>query len=303
MTVASLPSYVVVTPARDEADYLPDLIESMLSQTAPFSRWVIVDDGSTDGTLEIARRLESADPRVSVLERGGRERRVAGCGDMEAYMAGLASLESTDDYDFVGKLDADLVPPDDYFERLFGEFAADDTLGIAGGHCYNRVGEKLVLDRVPDTHVRGATKTYRQACFRELSPLDQVPGWDTVDEVKARSLGWKTRSFAEHGVIHQKPVTGGSGSVLRGRFVLGQMSHYLGYRPAYLALRVARNAAKPPYVLGAAAMAAGYTAAALSGRARIEDPAFRELLRAYQKERLAGVFRPWRSRPKGLELD
>lgn len=302
MTATSRPSYVVVTPARDEADYLPDIIESMLAQTVPFSRWVIVDDGSTDGTLQIARRLGSADSRVSVVERGKREHRVAGCGDLEAYLAGLESLESTDDYDFVGKIDADLVLPADYFERLFAEFASDETLGIAGGHCYNRVGERLVLDRVPDDHVRGATKTYRQSCFQELRPLAVVPGWDTVDEVKARGLGWTTRSFAEHVVIHQKPVTGGSGSVLRGRFVLGQMSHYLGYRPIYLALRVARNAARPPYLLGAAAMAAGYAMAAARGRARIDDPAFRDLLREYQKERVAQAFRlPW-ARTKGSEL-
>lgn len=295
--------YVVVTPARDEAAYLPDLIDSMVSQTMPFTKWVIVDDGSTDGTLEIARRLSEQDSRVTVLERSGRGARRAGCGDIEAYNAGLATIEGAEHYDYVGKLDADLVLTPDYFEHLFNEFERRPRLGIAGGHCYNRVGDRLVLDKVPDSHVRGATKTYRQACFRELGGLPEVPGWDTVDEVKARSRGWETHSFREHGVIHQKPVTGGSGSVLRGRYVLGGISYFLGYVPSYLLLRVARNVAKPPYVLGAAAMALGYVSAALSRADTIDDPEFKEELRAYQRRRTLSFLSRGRPAQEGWDLD
>jgi poly-beta-1,6-N-acetyl-D-glucosamine synthase len=285
------PLYVIVTPARDEAAYLPDLARSLFAQTVPFTRWVIVDDGSTDGTLELARGYEAADGRVTVHARGDRPDRRAGCGDIEAFNAGLALVGDVDRYDFVGKLDADLVLPPDYFERLFAEFAARPRLGIAGGHCYNRSGGRVVLDKVPDSHVRGATKTFRRECFRDLKALPEVPGWDTVDEVKARARGWETQSLRDPGVIHQKPVTGGSGSVLHGRFVLGRISHYLGYRPSYVALRVVRNVGKPPYVAGGVAMACGYVSGVLRRERRLDDPEFRQELRAYQRERVAGLFR------------
>jgi poly-beta-1,6-N-acetyl-D-glucosamine synthase len=290
--VAHHPSYVVITPARDEERYLPDLARSLRAQTVPFDRWVIVDDGSRDGTCDIARRLADEDERITLLERDGRGARESGCGDLRAFNAGLAEIEHIAGYDFVGKADADLAFPDDYYERLFAKFAEDPSLGIAGGHCYERRdGGRLVLDRVPDDHVRGATKTYRAECFRQLRPLAEVPGWDTVDEVRARVLGWRTRSFEELGVIHQKPVTGGSGGVLRGRFVLGRISHFLGYDPAYFALRVARNTLRRPYVVGGVAMAAGYASAAIRHRERIEDESFRAGLRDWQRRRMSAAGR------------
>lgn len=303
MQAPGSPRYLIVTPARDEADYLPDLIRSLLAQHVPFARWVIVDDGSTDGTLDLARGLESEDGRVSVLARTARESRRAGCGDIEAFNAGLSLAGDIDGYDYIGKLDADLVLPPDYFRRLFAEFDRDPLLGIAGGHCYNRVGDRLKLDRVPDSHVRGATKTYRRDCFQQLRPLPEVPGWDTVDEVRARGRGWTTRSFRKNGVIHQKPVTGGSGSVIKGRFVLGGMSHYLGYLPSYFGLRVIRDMAKPPYVVGAVAMALGYVSAASKRAETLEDPGFLRELHSYQRARIRAFFSGTGSTHGGLDAE
>jgi glycosyltransferase involved in cell wall biosynthesis len=144
------PSYAVVTPARDEAPYLPDLAEALFAQTLPFARWVIVDDGSTDGTRQIAEALARRDHRVSVVRRGGGGQRVAGFGDLVAFNAGLDALPDRDCYDFLGKMDADIVPQPDYYERLLRRFGQRPRLGIAGGHCFNRFRGRLVLDRVPD---------------------------------------------------------------------------------------------------------------------------------------------------------
>lgn len=291
----SSPRYMLLTPARDEMRYLPDLADSLRKQTLPFMRWVIVDDGSTDGTAEFAEGLAAEDDRITVLRRESRPNRRAGCGDIEAFNAGLTFAGEPLSYDYVGKLDADLVLPDDYFERLFAEFDRNPRLGIAGGHCYERRPGGLVLDRVPDSHVRGATKTYRRECLRDSLPLAEVPGWDTVDEVKARARGWETHSFREPGVIHQRPVTGGSGGVLRGRFVLGRMSYFLGYRPSYFGLRVARNLGKPPYVVGGLAMAWGYVSGAVLRADRYDDVEFRESLREDQRDRMRALL--WRQRP------
>lgn len=280
--------YAIVTPARDEAPYLPDLAESMLAQTLPFARWVIVDDGSSDGTTEIARSLAESDDRIEVLVRSGREHRGTPA-EIEAFNLGVGRLGDLAEYAFVGKLDADLVLPPDYFERLAHEFRADPRLGIAGGHCYNRVNGRLVVERVPSEHVRGATKIYRRDCFDEVGPIPVVPGWDTIDEVRAWDKGWRTCSYEEPGVIHQKPTTGGSGRVLHGRFVIGRQAYFLGYQPLYLALRLVKNAAVPPRVFGALALGWGYLSGMLLRLEKFEDASFRRALESYQRERLASL--------------
>jgi len=51
----STPRYALITPARNEARYIRLTLDSMAAQTHPPVRWVIVSDGSTDGTDDIVR--------------------------------------------------------------------------------------------------------------------------------------------------------------------------------------------------------------------------------------------------------
>src|SRR5579863_9572585 len=51
--------YALVTPARNEADLIEQTIRSVVAQTVPPGKWVIVSDGSTDGTDEIVKRYAS----------------------------------------------------------------------------------------------------------------------------------------------------------------------------------------------------------------------------------------------------
>jgi glycosyltransferase involved in cell wall biosynthesis len=175
------PRYIVVTPARDEADFIGALAETLLSQTVALDSWIVVDDGSDDGTPNVVRRLADADSRVVLLERGPRPGRRVGFGGIESTMVGLRSLDDPFAYDFVANIDADLVLPLDYFERLFREFERDPHLGIAGGHLFLKTERGLVFDKVPDEHVHGATKVYRRECLRDIWPLAEVWGWDAVD--------------------------------------------------------------------------------------------------------------------------
>ena len=49
----NLPGYVLITPARDEAQFIELTIKSVLAQSIRPLRWVIVNDGSADGTEAI----------------------------------------------------------------------------------------------------------------------------------------------------------------------------------------------------------------------------------------------------------
>src|SRR5206468_4881831 len=114
-------TYVIVTPIRDEAPYIGRTIASVLSQTTLPSRWIVVDDGSTDGTSEILDHAALRTEWITVVYRSNRGYRAAGSGVVDAFYAGYAAVDH-DDWDFIVKLDGDLSFDADYFEKSFTMF-------------------------------------------------------------------------------------------------------------------------------------------------------------------------------------
>ena len=57
--MAEISRYVIVTPARNEAQFIELTLKSVLEQTILPLKWVIVSDGSTDGTDEIVKKYAS----------------------------------------------------------------------------------------------------------------------------------------------------------------------------------------------------------------------------------------------------
>jgi glycosyltransferase involved in cell wall biosynthesis len=97
--------FVLVTPARNEERFIQRTIDSVVGQTHRPIRWIIVDDGSTDDTAAIARRVASRHPWISLVSRGDRGHRKLGGGVIEAFNHGLAQVDEP--WDFVAKMDAD----------------------------------------------------------------------------------------------------------------------------------------------------------------------------------------------------
>ena len=85
-TREDLPRYVLVTPARNEARFIEATLRSVTTQTALPQRWVIVSDGSTDGTDEIVERYAARHPWIELLRVDGRNRNFA--GKVAAFDAG-----------------------------------------------------------------------------------------------------------------------------------------------------------------------------------------------------------------------
>ena len=125
-------SYIVISPVRDEADYIEETISSMLSQRVLPKEWVIVNDGSTDKTEEIIDKYATQYPWIKVVHRKNRGFRKPGGGVVEAFKSGY-SVISTKSWDFIVKLDGDLSFDQFYFEKCFACFAQDPGLGIGGG--------------------------------------------------------------------------------------------------------------------------------------------------------------------------
>ena len=156
--------YVVITPVRDEEEHIQSTIQSMIHQTVLPQEWVIVDDGSKDGTGRIIDDYASRYPWIRAVHRKDRGFRKAGGGVVDAFNDGYRVLTCSD-WGFMTKFDGDLAFDPDYFEKCFDEFYRDDKLGVGGGViCYVAEGKKR-FEEAPAFHVRGATKIYRKACW------------------------------------------------------------------------------------------------------------------------------------------
>jgi glycosyltransferase involved in cell wall biosynthesis len=300
-------SYVVVTPARDEERTIERTIESMVAQTVRPLRWVIVDDGSTDATRSLVEKHLPANPWMELVVRSNRGFRALGGGVVEAFEEGLARVRDLP-WDFVVKLDADLSFQPGYFEGLIRRFAADQTLGMASGKTFLVEGGTKSLEWCPDDHVRGPAKMYRRSCFEAIGGLEARRGWDMIDETRARMRGFTTKSFlaADVELIHHRPIDARQTNVLKSRYEMGKLYHFLGYHWLYHAIRSARSALQDfPRGVGGAALFAGFVAAALRRTPRL-DPAYTAFVQKEQRARFRwdyfrAFLRTTRKRPKEEE--
>lgn len=284
--------YVIITPVRDEEKYLEATIESVRRQTLLPSEWIIVDDGSTDRTGEILDRIAAQLPWVRVIHRTNRGFRKSGGGVMEAFYDGYHAVRCSD-WDFIVKLDGDLSFAPEYFEKCWEYFRKDPDLGIGGGEIHHDLSGELKPEANPTFHVRGATKIYRRACWEAIGGLWQAPGWDTIDEVKANMLGWKTYTFSDLHLLHHR-FTGSEEGLLRDRVKHGLACYISGYHPLYVTASCLRRLTQRPYGIGSLAIMYGFLKAHVTRPARLEDRSYVAYIRRQQLRRLCGMQTIWR---------
>ena len=276
--------YVVITPARDEVQYIADTITSMVNQTVRPVEWVIVDDGSTDATGEIIDRFAVQHSWITALHRPNRGIRENNVGAIEAFFDGYRVLKFAD-WEFLVNLDGDLSFGTDYFERCLDQFREDPVLGIGGGQLYHVENGVAKTESTPLFHVRGATKIYRRSCWDAMGGLRIGPGWDTIDEIKANMLGWRTRNFPNIQAEHRRP-TGAAEGVWRDAVKNGRAEYFSGYHPLFMLVKCVKRVLQKPYLIGAAGLLYGFTSAYLKRDPKVEDRALIDYLRKQQMKRL-----------------
>jgi poly-beta-1,6-N-acetyl-D-glucosamine synthase len=278
---------LVISPVRNEAEYLQRTIDTMVAQTVRPAEWLIVDDGSKDETPQIADRAAAAHAWIRLYRRPDRGVRKLGGGVIEALDDGLAQYK-LEDFDYVCKLDGDLELPSQYFERLYDKFEADPHLGTASGKAWIHAGDRLVWERSSDEFSQGQTKLYRVPCFRQIGGFVREVMWDGIDCHRCRMLGWKAASFRDEELrfIHLRPMGSSFRNIYRGRIRWGRGQYFMGTHPLYaLAITVYRMFERP-WILGGLLIGLGYFGAWLRRQPRYEDPAFRRHLRRWQLGRL-----------------
>ncbi|MFB3903768.1 MAG: glycosyltransferase family 2 protein [Acidobacteriota bacterium] len=278
--------YVVITPVRNEAAHIVHTLNSMAYQSVKPTRWVIVDDGSSDATPDIVDHFRTQYSWMQLIGRSDRGFRQRGAGVVEAFYVGYDALHDVA-FDVIAKLDGDVCFNFDYFERLLQILSDDARLGITGGAVYEPDGEQWKLASFRD-HVRGPTKVYRRTCFEAIGGIVRSLGWDGLDEWQARVFGWRVQTAMEVPLLHYRPTGGATGS-LKTRVELGYGAHSIGYHPLFMLARSIRHLAKPPYVVGSCAMMGAYLWASLTRRTRAANREVIRYVRRTQLSQLAGL--------------
>lgn len=284
--------YVIITPVRNEQEFLEQTIRSVADQTMRPVEWVIVDDGSTDGTAAILDQHAAENPWIRVIHRSNRGYRKSGGGVVEAFNDGYKSLLSGD-WNFIVKLDGDLSFDPDYFEKLFKRFMANPRLGIAGGILYTVQGGEMKVENNPWFHVRGATKVYRRECWDQIGGLWPAPGWDTIDETSASLRGWTTMSIPEVHAIHHRPTGSADGS-WKDSVKHGLACYIAGYHPLFLMASSFYRLIKKPYPVPFVGSIYGFFQGYIKDVPQVDNPALIKFVRQQQIKRLMGQETIWR---------
>jgi hypothetical protein len=280
--MANTTTYVIITPARNEAQFIELTLKSVVAQTVLPLKWVIVSDGSTDGTDDIVRKYIADNPWIELLRMPERaERHFA--GKAYAFDAGYARVRDLQP-DVVANLDADVSIEPDHFAFLLGKFAEDPALGVWGSPF--REGSRQYDYRFSNIeNVWGGCQWFRRECFEAIGGYAPIKGGsiDHIAVVSARMKGWKTRTFSDKVCIHHRVMGTAQQGALKAKFRLGVKDYSVGNHPVWELSRTIYQMRNPPFVVGGFALAAGYVWSLLR---RVKMPVSPELADFTRREQM-----------------
>lgn len=220
-------NYYIVIPAHNEEAFLADTLNSILRQTLQPKRVIIVNDNSTDGTEAVIDTFLGLSPIFEKLNTTSSAEHMPGSKVINAFTKGLQLLD--DQYDVLVKLDADIILPDNYFEKISYIFRGHPNAGIAGGFIYEQNAKNQWKRNHPmdKNHVRGAFKAYSKACFKAIGGLRNAMGWDTVDELLAQYHDYEIFTDDSLEVKHLRPT--GKAYDQKARLLQGKAMYRMRY--------------------------------------------------------------------------
>lgn len=291
--------YVLITPAKNEENYIGKTIDSVINQTKKPLKWIIVDDGSSDQTsVVVSKHIEKHD-FIHFINNCGNMSRSFG-SKVKAFKAGFRQLGDIQ-YDFIGNLDADVTFEEKYFEDVINLFSVEKKLGIAGGIIRELINGKYVEQNTSLDSVAGAVQLFRKQCFQQIGGYREMKygGVDTVAEVMARMNGWKVQTISELKVLHHRQVGLASiGSNLKKYYSVGFRHFTLGYHPLFILMLSMYRMKEKPYLFSGLSIIAGYISGVVVNEKKVVSEEYVQFLR---KEQIGKIKHFWKKIvPKGL---
>ena len=282
-------SYVLITPARNEAAYIELTLKSVVAQTRRPLKWVVVSDGSTDGTDDLVRKYAAENPWIELLQMPERKERHF-AGKAMAVNAGHDRMAGLN-YDVIGNLDADVSFEPDYFAFLMDRFAENSKLGVAGT-AFREGNLSYNWEFVGIEHVSGMCQMFRRECYESIGGYAAIRsgGIDLIAVLSARAKGWETRTFTEKSFVHHRSQGGALHSGLRERLHIGRKDYLLGNHPVWEIFRSVYQMAQKPYFIGGLLVLAAFYWNWIRGVKRTIPDELMELRRSDQMKRLKVLF-------------
>lgn len=284
--MSQLPRYVIVTPARNEARFIELTLRSVVAQTVLPLKWIIVSDGSTDGTDELVNEFAASRPWIELVRLPERKERHF-AGKVLAFNAGWERVKNAV-FDVIVSMDADISFDSEYFAFLLSKLASDPAMGLIGTPFTEGEGSVYDFRFSSVDHVSGACQVFRRECFESIGGYTPIRGGgiDLVAVISARMRGWKTRTFLDKTYFHHRKMGSGMNQGLKLPFKWGQTDYRLGGHPVWQLFRCVYQMSRKPYVVGGLLCLVGYFYALVMRRPRDVTAEFVEFRGREQMNRL-----------------
>lgn len=279
-------NYIIITPAKNESEFIELTIESVIKQTIKPLRWIIVDDNSTDNTADIVLKYQKKHPFISLIKINRSSSRNFG-NKVLAIKKGFEAVNNIN-YNFYCNLDADVSFEANYFESLLYRFSSNPKLGICGGRLYDNIASNFVIHKSQAHSVAGPVQFFRKECYESfggyiISPIGFIDGYA---EISARMNGWETRTFDELKVRHYRVTGKHRGSILKHRFQGGKIEYLFGYSYIYHLIRNLKTVFDKPLFIGYLATLSGFLWLLIKMEPKLVDENFKKFVRKEQRERI-----------------
>jgi len=279
-------NYILITAAHNEEDFIERTIKSVVNQTVLPTKWIIVNDGSTDQTVNIVQSYTKEYSFIELLNIRKDCRRTFS-SKVRAFNQGYEKVKNLE-FKFIGNLDADITFDQNYYQRVLNEFENNTKLGIAGGDRFDLINGKFIKVSRSSNSVSGAVQLFCRECYMDIEgyrPLD-YGGIDAVAESMARFKGWEVITFGDIIFYHHRRTGTAVNNIFRAKFNSGIRDYLIGYHPIFEVSRVISKIKNKPLISGSILWLGGFIWASIKNYKRPVSEDFVRKLRFEQITRL-----------------
>ncbi|HEY5535114.1 MAG TPA: glycosyltransferase family A protein [Ignavibacteria bacterium] len=246
--------YSIITPTKNEVKYITKTLDSVVKQSVLPVQWIIINDGSDDGTDNIIKDYLNNYDWITTIKLQNFQPSIKATGGRVAFLLNYAIAKLDKDLDLICKLDSDIEFEYDFFEKLLIEFNKNSRLGVSSGLLvYDGKAEKL-----SDNYTRGASLIVRKEILEATKGFyeSKSSGEDTLIAVAARYFGWETKSFPIYFNHLKKEYS--RNSFFYESFIAGFYRGSIPYNFLYFLLSQIKYILATPIIIGTILQLIGY---------------------------------------------